>query len=53
MCYVYKYRQRFAPLAETVLRRIGIEINPRITTMYRRAGMYLQEFDHCDVNCDC
>lgn len=52
LCYIYKYRQRFAPLAETILHRIGIEINPQVTAMYRRAGMYLQDFGQCHINCD-
>ncbi len=51
LCYIYKYRQRFAPLAETVLTRIGIDVNPEISRKYQLNGMYLTNFENCQVDC--
>ncbi|MBU9788842.1 NAD(P)-binding domain-containing protein [Lentilactobacillus sp. G22-6] len=51
LCYIYKYRQWFAPLAETVLQRIGIDINPKISDKYLQNGMYLKDYSACEVNC--
>jgi thioredoxin reductase len=51
LCYIYKYRQRFAPLAEVILQRVGIEINPEVSRKYQRNGMYLKDYSACDVNC--
>ncbi|WP_179286634.1 NAD(P)/FAD-dependent oxidoreductase [Lentilactobacillus parakefiri] len=53
LCYIYKYRQRFAPLAEEMIRRKGLQPNPETRIVYQNANMYLDEFDDCDVNCEC
>ena len=53
LCYIYKYRQRFAPLAEEILVRQHMAINPQITKQYKKANMFLEHFDDCDVNCQC
>ncbi|WP_283680378.1 NAD(P)/FAD-dependent oxidoreductase [Lentilactobacillus sp. Marseille-Q4993] len=53
LCYVYKYRQRFAPLTEEILARNGLIVNPMITQAYKDANMYLDNFDECDVDCEC
>lgn len=53
LCYIYKYRQRFAPLAEEILARNNLAANPQITQAYKNANMFLDDFDDCDVNCEC
>lgn len=53
LCYIYKYRQRFAPLAEELLARLRMTINPQVTQQYKKANMFLDDFDDCDVNCQC
>lgn len=53
LCYVYKYRQRFAPLATTILERLGREIDPAVSDYYRKNNMYLTDLAGCGVNCEC
>lgn len=53
LCYVYKYRQRFAPLAELILRRDNQPINTEVAEQYRINNMYLKNLSNCAVDCDC
>ncbi|WP_282801985.1 NAD(P)/FAD-dependent oxidoreductase [Secundilactobacillus kimchicus] len=53
LCYIYKYRQRFAPLAEELLARLRMTVNPQVTQQYKKANMFLDDFEDCDVNCQC
>ena len=39
-CYIYKYRQRFAPLAETIMRRLDLPINQRVRQFFMDYAMY-------------
>lgn len=45
-CYIYKYRQRWAPMAETLLHRSNFAIDPEVTAWYMAQGMYPMIFSH-------
>lgn len=53
LCYIYKYRQRLAPLASTILTRLGQTPDPAVTDDYQTNNMYLTDLSQCGVNCDC
>lgn len=52
-CYIYKFRQRFAVVAETIAKRLGISIDETSLDWYKRNQMYLSNSECCDVVCEC
>ena len=50
-CFIYKFRQRFAVVADAIARRLGIDPAPLET--YRQQGMFLDDLSCCDNDCIC
>ncbi|MDY4646532.1 MAG: NAD(P)/FAD-dependent oxidoreductase [Aerococcus suis] len=52
-CYIYKFRQRFLPIIETIAQREKYPLNPKIISWYQQNAMAMNELDPCCVNCHC
>ncbi|QTU83265.1 NAD(P)-binding domain-containing protein [Carnobacteriaceae bacterium zg-C25] len=52
-CYIYKFRQRFAVVAELLAKRMGVTCHAEQLEVYKRNQMYLPNAECCDVVCDC
>ncbi|MXV63578.1 NAD(P)-binding domain-containing protein [Natronorubrum sp. JWXQ-INN-674] len=51
-CFIYKFRQRFAVVAETIGDRLGVDTGP--LEAYREKQMFLEDLECCDPDyCDC
>ncbi|WP_440769996.1 NAD(P)/FAD-dependent oxidoreductase [Natronorubrum sp. DTA28] len=51
-CFIYKFRQRFAVVAETVGDRLGVDTDP--LEAYREKRMLLEDLECCEPEyCDC
>ncbi|WP_049926733.1 NAD(P)/FAD-dependent oxidoreductase [Halopiger goleimassiliensis] len=51
-CFIYKFRQRFAVVAETIGDRLGVDTDP--LEEYREKEMVLEDLDCCEPDyCDC
>lgn len=51
-CFIYKFRQRFAVVAETVGERLGVDTGP--LEEYREKRMFLEDLECCEPDyCDC
>jgi thioredoxin reductase len=50
-CFIYKFRQRFAVVAQAISIRMGLDLEPLDT--YRRAGMLLDDLSCCNDECAC
>ncbi|TYT63929.1 NAD(P)/FAD-dependent oxidoreductase [Natrialba swarupiae] len=51
-CFIYKFRQRFAVVAETIGERLGADVDP--LSEYREKEMFLEDLDCCEPDyCDC
>ena len=51
-CFIYKFRQRFAVVAETVGERLGVDTTP--LEYYRETGMLLEDLACCEPDyCEC
>ena len=50
-CFIYKFRQRFAVVAQTIGERLGLETDA--LEIYRRNHMFLDDLSCCDVECAC
>lgn len=50
-CFIYKFRQRFAVVANTIAQRLGRDTAPLQT--YRQKGMYLDDLSCCEQECIC
>ena len=50
-CYIYKFRQRFAIVAEAIGERLGRDLEP--LTIYRDNNMFLDDLSCCDAECAC
>ncbi|ELY60558.1 thioredoxin reductase-like protein [Natronococcus amylolyticus DSM 10524] len=51
-CFIYKFRQRFAVVAEELGERLGVETGP--LEAYREKRMVLEELECCEPDyCDC
>ena len=53
LCYIYKYRQRFAVLAEEIARRQGLDLNQGQVQHYKDNQMYLADLSCCGTDCFC
>ncbi len=51
-CFVYKFRQRFAIIANQIAKRMGKE-NKAAIKQYRKAGMFLDDLSCCKQECEC
>ncbi len=50
-CFIYKFRQRFAVVVQTVCNRLGLDASP--LEEYRRWGMFLDDLSCCGQECVC
>lgn len=50
-CFIYKFRQRFAVVANQLAQRLGTDVSP--LDEYRRHGMYLDDLSCCGDECAC
>ncbi|MDE0650565.1 MAG: NAD(P)-binding domain-containing protein [Gammaproteobacteria bacterium] len=50
-CFIYKFRQRFAVVANQIARRLRVSTEP--LEWYRRYGMYLDDLSCCGDDCAC
>ena len=50
-CFIYKFRQRFAVVANQIARRLRVSTEP--LEWYRRHGMYLDDLSCCEDACAC
>ena len=51
-CFIYKFRQRFAVVAETIGERLDVDTDP--LEDYREKNMYLDDLECCEPEyCDC
>jgi putative flavoprotein involved in K+ transport len=50
-CSIYKFRQRFAVVANQIARRLRVSVKP--LEAYRRYGMYLDDLSCCGDDCAC
>ncbi len=52
-CYIYKFRQRFAPIITEIAKREGQTIKQEKLKDYVESNMYLEDLSCCDVSCEC
>lgn len=52
LCFIYKFRQRFAVVARAIAERMGLETESLVEE-YRLKGMYMDDFSCCEEECDC
>ncbi|MCS6849247.1 MAG: NAD(P)-binding domain-containing protein [Anaerolineae bacterium] len=50
-CFIYKFRQRFAVVANAIGARLGLDTRP--LEIYRRANMFLDDLSCCGAACAC
>ena len=50
-CFIYKFRQRFAVVANQIARRLRVSTEP--LEEYRQHGMYLDDLSCCSDDCAC
>lgn len=50
-CFIYKFRQRFAVIAQTIGERMGLDTTP--LEEYRRYNMFLDDLSCCSEECVC
>lgn len=53
LCYIYKFRQRFAYIIDIIANREGWKINGDILLEYKNNNMYLDDCTSCAVTCSC
>ena len=54
-CFIYKYRQRFAIVAETIAKRkkVSRKIVDLVVKEYKDGNFYLDDLSCCDEECNC
>lgn len=52
-CYIYKFRQRFAVIAETIADRMGISVPDDLLEYYEKNQMRLIDLSCCGRQCTC
>ncbi|MFS0860217.1 NAD(P)/FAD-dependent oxidoreductase [Paenibacillus taichungensis] len=50
-CFIYKFRQRFAVVAQAMGERLGLDLTP--LEIYRKEGMFLDDLSCCGEDCTC
>ncbi|PTG35784.1 pyridine nucleotide-disulfide oxidoreductase [Staphylococcus capitis] len=53
LCYIYKFRSRFAVLANILIEREGRKAKDSLIESYRNNSMYLDDYSCCEVDCSC
>lgn len=53
LCFIYKYRQRFAVIGNEIAARQGILVNHDELKRYKDAQMYLDDLSCCGTDCVC
>ncbi len=51
-CFIYKFRQRFAIVADAIAQRLGMDTTEAVAAR-RTAGMYLDDLSCCEESCAC
>lgn len=51
LCFIYKFRQRFAVVANAIGERLGLDVSP--LEAYRKKQMYLDDLSCCLDECAC
>ena len=51
-CFIYKFRQRFAVVADAIAQRLGMDTEEAVAAR-REAGMYLDDLSCCVESCEC
>ncbi len=51
-CFIYKFRQRFAVVANAIAQRLGMDTEAAVARR-RSVGMYLDDLSCCAESCDC
>ena len=51
-CFIYKFRQRFAVVANAIAQRLGLDTAAAVARR-RSVGMYLDDLSCCAESCDC
>ena len=51
-CFIYKFRQRFAIVADAIAQRLGMDTTEAVAAR-REAGMYLDDLSCCVESCAC
>ncbi|WP_430611704.1 NAD(P)/FAD-dependent oxidoreductase [Enterococcus sp. DIV0876] len=52
-CYVYKFRQRFAVIANEIAQRQGYALDQKKLDYYKQQSFYLDDCSDCEVTCAC
>ena len=52
LCFIYKFRQRFAVVADAIAQRLGRDTTEAVAAR-RSAGMYLDDLSCCVESCEC
>jgi putative flavoprotein involved in K+ transport len=50
-CFIYKFRQRFAVVANTIAEKMDVDTS--VLEEYRKRGMYLDDLSCCTEQCEC
>jgi thioredoxin reductase len=50
-CFIYKFRQRFAVIANVIAERLGVDTG--VLEVYRQRGMFLDDLSCCGESCAC
>ncbi|MGF1674731.1 MAG: NAD(P)/FAD-dependent oxidoreductase [Rivularia sp. (in: cyanobacteria)] len=50
-CFIYKFRQRFAVVANAIAQHLGFDTSP--LQVYRQGGMFLDDLSCCNDDCQC
>ncbi len=50
-CFIYKYRQRFGVVANSIGNRLGLDT--AVLEQYRHEGLYLDDLSCCGDECEC
>lgn len=53
LCYIYKFRARFAVLAHLLTQREGLPAKQEVIENYQKNQMYLDDYSCCEVSCTC
>jgi thioredoxin reductase len=51
-CFIYKFRQRFAVVADAIAQRLGMDTEGAVAAR-RAVGMYLDDLSCCEESCAC
>ncbi|MFE5429704.1 NAD(P)/FAD-dependent oxidoreductase [Peribacillus simplex] len=52
-CFIYKFRQRFAIIAEDIIFHHNLPRNQDIFELYKKSAMYLDDLSCCEKGCAC